>query len=202
MKYSQLVVIPIFLFLLFSVGEFGYSLPTDRTDDSEHSKKSLETRQEAFPGFAGVVCKSTLLLYVIILLVNEFYLLVGALVLAAIGFGFFKLGENIKNCEKKKENEITFTQAIVANLSGEQPKFNVMVYHDDSSIVNFHNYSTNSTELHTHCFGETITYNVYLFEWGDFTLAGDGGYENWAFYGSFTRNGPEVTFYSMNPTIP
>ena len=201
MKYSTLVVVPIFLFLLFSVGEFGYSFPMGDTDDSEHDEKSLETRQ-GWEGSAWIICKSTLLLYVTILLINEFYLPVGGFILAGIGYGLFKLSQEIKNCEKQHELEIAFTQTVVQNISGSLPGWNVMMYHDDDSTVNFHNYSMNSTELDLHCFGKHQGYTIYVFESGTFTLAGDGGYENWAFAGSFQQNGADVTFFSMNPTVP
>jgi hypothetical protein len=204
MKYSTLVVVPVFLFLflLFSVGEFGYSLPMDVTDDSEHAETSLETRQTGYEGSAAIVCKSTLLLYVTILLVNEFYLPVGAFILGGIGFGLYELGEQIKNCEKQHELESTFTQAVVQNISGELPKWNVIMYHDDNSVASFYNYTSNSTELDLHCFFKHQGYTIYIFEWGNFTLAGDGGFENWCFTGSYQQNGNQVTFYSMDPTPP
>jgi hypothetical protein len=125
---------------------------------------------------------------------------VGLAILAGIGFGLYELGEAIRRCEKEHELEATFTQAVVANISGEQPQWNVMMYHNEDSTVNFHNWTHNFTELYLHCFGKTQGYDIYAFEYGNFTLAGDGGYENWAFYGSFEQNGPDVTFYSMNPT--
>jgi hypothetical protein len=63
MQYSKLAVVPIFLFLLFSIGEFGYSLPADLTDDSEHTEKSLLTRQIE-EGVFSQICKSTLYNYI------------------------------------------------------------------------------------------------------------------------------------------
>lgn len=43
----------------------------------------------------------------------------------------------------------------------------------------------------------TEDYNLYLFDFGTFTLQGDGGYVNWAFGGHFDRNDHEVTFYPI-----
>jgi hypothetical protein len=42
--------------------------------------------------------------------------------------------------------------------------------------------------------GVTFGYNIYVFSSGTFVLAGDGGYENWAFAGNFVRNGNTVKF--------
>jgi hypothetical protein len=195
------MVIPTFLLLLFSVGDFGYSLPMDLTDNSEHTEKSLETRQ-AWGGAGDTVCKSTLLLDIIILLVNEFYLLVGLMILAGVAFGLYEVFDQVKHCTEEHKVEREFTQYVVQNISKTAPSWNVMMYHDEDSAVDFHNYTHRFTELALHCFGKTQGYDVYVFESGTFTLAGDGGYENWAFYGSFQQSGSQVTFYSMNPTIP
>lgn len=39
-----------------------------------------------------------------------------------------------------------------------------------------------------------ITYGIWAFEDGEFTNQGDGGWINWAFRGSFNRDGGHVTF--------
>jgi hypothetical protein len=151
---------------------------------------------------AALVILSVSLLYYLILLANEFYLLVGLIILAGVAFGLYELFNPIKYCEEEHKVEREFTQYVVQNISNAVPKWNVMMYHDEDSTFDFHNYTHRFTELKLHCFGKTQGYDIYVFESGTFTLAGDGGYENWAFYGSFQQNGPQVTFYSMNPTIP
>ena len=40
----------------------------------------------------------------------------------------------------------------------------------------------------------TQGYEIWVFDSGTFSLAGDGGYENWAFGGCFTRADTEVNF--------
>ena len=39
-----------------------------------------------------------------------------------------------------------------------------------------------------------VIYGIWVFESGQFTNQGDGGWINWAFKGWFDRNGQTVTF--------
>ncbi|WP_435051387.1 stress response protein YvgO [Bacillus subtilis] len=40
-----------------------------------------------------------------------------------------------------------------------------------------------------------VVYGIWVFEDGEFTNQGDGGWDNWAFKGWFDRNDKHVTFY-------
>ncbi|PAC98743.1 stress response protein YvgO [Bacillus paralicheniformis] len=40
-----------------------------------------------------------------------------------------------------------------------------------------------------------VVYGIWVFESGEFTNKGDGGWDNWAFRGWFDRNDKHVTFY-------
>ncbi len=88
--------------------------------------------------------------------------------------------------------------AFVKNLmestfyaAGQQ--YNVMVfnlgqnYHDQFSGVKFY-----GSAMY-----QNLTFGIWAFESGEFTNQGDGGWINWAFRGSFERNGNQVKFNKL-----
>jgi hypothetical protein len=74
---------------------------------------------------------------------------------------------------------------------------NVLVYHNQDSGYDLHSATHAHVEFDI-IFGFSQGYEVWVFDYGTFELAGDGGYQNWAIGGSFSGPSSDVTFYSMN----
>ncbi|KAK0123928.1 hypothetical protein ONS95_008918 [Cadophora gregata] len=91
--------------------------------------------------------------------------------------------------------ERDFTQSTVQNLRVKYPYYNVMVIHTKHQR-NFVDEAHNHLELPISN-KRTQGYEVYVFESGSFTLQGNSGFENWAFGGSFNRDGNNVTFQKI-----
>jgi hypothetical protein len=78
------------------------------------------------------------------------------------------------------------------------PYKNIIVFHNQDSSWSFSGWAHAHFELELGGpFHNTQGYEIYAFDYGNFTLAGDGGYENWAFAGNFQREqgSPNVIFY-------
>jgi len=80
----------------------------------------------------------------------------------------------------------TATQAIVEHLYEAYPDKNVMVVHSP-------HLETFNGSVHRHMelpqTVGTIGFEIYVFDDGDFTLLGDGGFQNWCFKGNYERDG-------------
>ena len=103
---------------------------------------------------------------------------------------------------------------MVASIANQYPSKNCIVFHDQSSTFSFctffifcHGYppfasgwlSSAPDAVHVHQelnigLGFTQGYEIWVFDSGTFSRAGDGGFINWAFEGCFTANGADVTF--------
>ncbi|KAK5166984.1 uncharacterized protein LTR77_007713 [Saxophila tyrrhenica] len=101
------------------------------------------------------------------------------------------------------EREAAFTQGTVANSMSQAPTKNVLVYHDQGST-----FTPSGDVQHEHYqldldLGGTKGYEILVFDSGTFKLAGDGGFINWCYGGSFANN-PDgsVTFNTTNCTPP
>lgn len=93
--------------------------------------------------------------------------------------------------------EATWTQNMAALLEQNYPGRNYMIYHDQKSSAEF----TNSVHVHYEFplgLGFTKGYEIQTFDEGTFALHGDGGFANWAFGGSFDRDGDFVQFYAQD----
>ena len=110
--------------------------------------------------------------------------------------------------------ESTFTQHTISQLGSQYPGKNLLVYHDQDSIVNLcmscllalrsiWGWLPSAPDaVHAHYelplpptfVGLTQGYEIWVFDSGTFSLAGDGGYENWAVGGCFSRQGNNVVF--------
>lgn len=91
---------------------------------------------------------------------------------------------------------------MVTSLRNTYPNKNVIVYHDQDSQTNFVNGVHSHQELNLPDGPETQGYEIYVFDSGTFTLAGDGGYLNWCFAGDYDRDGESttVTFNTIEDT--
>lgn len=101
--------------------------------------------------------------------------------------------------DAQHDQEGAFTQQTVADLAAQYPTYNILVYHDQDSGFEYVNGYHQHVELElVDGLGTTKGYEVWVFESGTFSLAGDGGFENWCFQGYWDE--PEegyVEFYSM-----
>lgn len=99
--------------------------------------------------------------------------------------------------EQEHADESAWTQAQVIDLQNRYPDSNVLIFHDQNSVfhpdVGFHSHY--ELDLEGYFGTRTQGYEVWVFNSGTFTHAGDGGYINWAFSGSFDRNDNQVTFH-------
>jgi len=78
------------------------------------------------------------------------------------------------------------------------PNKNIIVFHNQDSSWSFSGWAHMHHELSLGGpFHNTQGYEIYAFDYGNFTLTGDGGYENWALAGNFQRDpgSPTVYFY-------
>lgn len=93
-----------------------------------------------------------------------------------------------------------FTKGMLRQLQLEFPDKNVIIFHDQGSTADFVNGVHEHHELDTGM-GFTKGYETYVFDYGTFTLAGDGGFINWAFAGNYVKNDNVVTFSPIPGTL-
>lgn len=96
-----------------------------------------------------------------------------------------------------QDAESKYTTGIVSTLREQYPTMNVLVYHDQDSGYNLYGATHAHVEMDIFA-GFSQGYEVWVFDYGTFELAGDGGYSNWAIGGNFDGPSSAVTFYSMN----
>ena len=92
------------------------------------------------------------------------------------------------------EAQSNFTKMYLDTMGPKHPTKNILitcVAHERDFTNEFHEVA----ELGTWFGG--IKYDCYVFDSGEFTLKGDGGWINWAFTGSFDRDGGHVVFHNM-----
>ncbi|KAL2073098.1 hypothetical protein VTL71DRAFT_10422 [Oculimacula yallundae] len=109
-----------------------------------------------------------------------------------------KLITSINEAEHAKEEK--YTQTTVENLRLQFPEYNVLIVHPKHSR-NFVNEYHQHVELPLTA-PRTQGYEIYCFDSGSFTLEGDGGFINWCFAGSYTRDGNNVNFNKIPSQIP
>ncbi|KAJ9612273.1 hypothetical protein H2200_003870 [Cladophialophora chaetospira] len=113
-----------------------------------------------------------------------------------------ELIKDIEELANQHAVESNFTQTTVDKLRDHYPTMNVMVFHNQDSYTDFNGGNHTHYELDIGSIlgiiHRTQGYEIWVFDSGDFELAGDGGYVNWCFDGDYDRKGNDVTFYSMN----
>jgi len=92
--------------------------------------------------------------------------------------------------------ESNFTQQMVISLGNQYPDKNRLVFHNQHSTYNL---SPDAVHVHHELdigLGFTYGYEIWVFDYGTFELAGDGGFINWAFGGCYSRQdgSADVTF--------
>ena len=70
-------------------------------------------------------------------------------------------------------------------------KYNALVF----NLAVSHTHNLSGVKFYSEATYGNLVYGVWVFERGTFNNYGDGGYINWAFQGSFKRNGMQVNFY-------
>ncbi|KAI0439815.1 hypothetical protein F4803DRAFT_529673 [Xylaria telfairii] len=97
--------------------------------------------------------------------------------------------------DDQETTEINFVASTVDTLRAQFPDMNILVYHDQDSGYNLHDYQYTHVEVDlNNWFGTTKGYEVFVFDHGSFDLAGDGGFSNWRIWGCFSRNDNHVDF--------
>ncbi|MFJ2900139.1 hypothetical protein ACIO87_35365 [Streptomyces sp. NPDC087218] len=108
------------------------------------------------------------------------------------------------------------TQAVrmlVNDMRRCYPDYNVVAMHSEQkshwiekpdAFVHEGRYRLNSNEYHAEEQGDDIAsgravFDIYVFDKGEFSNDGDGGYTNWAWYGDFDRDGSKVRFDAPDP---
>lgn len=101
--------------------------------------------------------------------------------------------------DAQHEQESSFTTQTGGDLAAQYPGWNILIYHDTDSYFEYVNGYHQHVELElVDGLGTSKGYEVWVFESGTFQLAGDGGYENWYFSGSWDEPSEGyVEFYSM-----
>ena len=78
------------------------------------------------------------------------------------------------------------------------PDKNVIIYRNAASVVHFDKNAVHCrTELDLGL-GFADKYDTYVFEFGEFALVGEGGFENWSFDGNYTKKGSQVIFNGIS----
>jgi hypothetical protein len=114
----------------------------------------------------------------------------------AVVAGLFSAG--FANLFHEHSRESAYTQSTIYQQFSATPYKNVIVYHDQGSTWNFNNWIHMHYELPLGFAGKTQGYEIYVFDSGNFTLAGDGGWINWAFIGNWIRDPPDSNFVTFN----
>lgn len=92
--------------------------------------------------------------------------------------------------------EGVFTCGVVTQLREKFPDKNVIIYHDQDSIATF----GGATHYHLEFdlkLGFTKGYEIYVFDYGTFVRAGDGGNNNWRMAGNIERQDNKVKFWPV-----
>lgn len=91
-----------------------------------------------------------------------------------------------------------YTVAMVRQLRLANPDKNVIIYRNPASVVHFDKNSVHCrTELDLGL-GFVEKYDTYVFEYGEFALVGEGGFENWSLDGNYTQTDSQVTFNGIS----
>lgn len=99
-----------------------------------------------------------------------------------------QLGDAVRNDQNR--GDLVRSLAQVAFDRADR-RYNVMVF----NLAQKYDENFRDIQLFvTASYSNIISYGIWIFETGDFTNHGDGGYINWAFHGSFNRNGSYVRF--------
>ena len=106
----------------------------------------------------------------------------------------------VNTIRQDKENRNQFTKQLVTKLHAANPRRNYVVVHVKHKFQ-FAGVEGNDWKRETLKFdpklGKDIKYTLYTFKAGEFWLQGDGGYLNWAFFGTVTKKenpGPHLVF--------
>lgn len=100
------------------------------------------------------------------------------------------IGQAIKNAVKSGKNRNACVKGLMEAATPEANKggYNVMVFNMRQGYkTDIRNTVAFFTQVH--CDG--IPFGVWIFDKGTFTNQGDGGFINWAFYGTFRREGKD-----------
>ncbi|WP_128555735.1 hypothetical protein [Streptomyces triticagri] len=111
------------------------------------------------------------------------------------------------------EGSSAAVRMLVNDMRRCYPDYNVVAMHSEQKshweeepdqFINKSRYRLNSTEYHDDEEGNDIesgraVFDVYVFDKGKFKNDGDGGFNNWAIYGEFERDGMEVEFDTPDP---
>lgn len=91
-----------------------------------------------------------------------------------------------------------YTIAIVPQLRLENPNKDVLVYSNPGSVVHF---DRNAASCRTNLdlgLGFEQDYETYVFDHGEFTLMGPGGFTSRCFDGDYTQDGNQVVFNGIS----
>lgn len=121
-----------------------------------------------------------------------------------VNFDALGIAEKIEDSIKKAENREGFVKNLMNTAwyeSGE--KYNVVV----RNLSQDYDENLNGVQTYGSAEYDGVTYGIWIFEDGEFTNKGDGGWINWAMRGVFERtdedgnakeDGPVVNFSKMN----
>ena len=106
--------------------------------------------------------------------------------------------------------ESNFTQQTIISLMNQYPDKNQLIFHNQDSTYSLGTFclicyrpflaeffSVNGTHVHHELdlgLGFTQGYEIWVFDYGNFSLAGDGGSENWAAGGCLSGPSSDVIF--------
>ncbi|MCH0542554.1 hypothetical protein I3F58_23950 [Streptomyces sp. MUM 203J] len=97
----------------------------------------------------------------------------------------------VNNAIERKQNRSGYVKSLMEGAFYEAgQRYNVMVINNS----NRHTAHLRGVKYDARISGHYGTYRVLVFESGEFTNHGDGGWINWAFRGWFDRNGSHVKF--------
>lgn len=105
--------------------------------------------------------------------------------------------QDINNAQHEAES--AFTQNTIDQLLAYYPGKNAIIFHDQDSTTDFVNGVHQHYELDLPSSPGTQGYEIFVLDSGTFTRAGDGGYLNWCFGGSYDYPplSNTVTFYQQ-----
>jgi hypothetical protein len=102
-----------------------------------------------------------------------------------------ELGKTIASAVKSSRNRGGFVKNLMNSAfytAGQ--RYNVMVCNLSLNYID----QLNGVKFYQSAVYDGVTYGIWIFESGQFTNKGDGGWINWAFRGRYQRNGGYVRF--------
>ncbi|ASB89065.1 MULTISPECIES: hypothetical protein [Bacillus] len=109
-----------------------------------------------------------------------------------VNFDVLGIANSIRDAVVQNANRSGFVKNMMeSTFYAAGQRYNVMVFNLSQEYEDHFN----GVKFYGSAVLNGVVYGIWVFESGEFTNKGDGGWDNWAFRGWFNRDGKHVTFY-------